>query len=174
MGMTKTSDAFNPDGGFKAPRKEPTEPRVKKARCTFEMFSSTDWQEFRLCCHHRPRHLACDCVFMAVPPTSVVAGVKGPDPKLPGALVGSYRQWWTKLETRLIPAWLHDEQGTWIGVIKFNELVYQFLSKCQHLFWFQMCFNKVGYSMESSIFFEIKEAKWLGAPPHGCILELKR
>lgn len=55
------------------------EPRLiqKKAWRTFEMFSSTDWQGFRSCCHHTPRHLAWDCVFMAVPATSMVAGVKG-------------------------------------------------------------------------------------------------
>ena len=78
MGMTKTSNTLNPVSGFKAPWKEPIELRLKKAQRTFEIFSSTDRQGLKSCCHHTPKHLAADCVLMAEPATSVMLEEKGP------------------------------------------------------------------------------------------------
>lgn len=87
MGMTKTSNKLSPVSGFRTPWKasnklspvsgfrtpwkEPMEPRIKKAWCTFDMLSSTDLNGLRSCCHHTLRHLACDCVSMVVPATSM-------------------------------------------------------------------------------------------------------
>ena len=64
MGMTKTSNTLNPVRGFKAPWKEPIEPRLKKARRAFEIFSSTDRQGLWSSCHHTPKHLAADCILI--------------------------------------------------------------------------------------------------------------
>ena len=58
--MTKISYTLRADRGLSFPRNDPIEPRAKKARRALEMFSSTDLEGFRSCCHHTPRHLACD------------------------------------------------------------------------------------------------------------------